>query len=111
MSNLDTLAAALFANVQTLVAEARKAEAKAANLPEVEADVAALLDALAVAEMEARHHFKKFPRTDAWEGAYNNDPEVEADWKAVCAAREKAIGAITRFAMARFEAASVAKAA
>ena len=111
MTDLTALVAALQSNLSAVVAEARKAEEKARNLPEVEADVAALLDALALAEQGARDHFKKFPRTDAWEGTYNNDPEVEADWRAVCAARDKAIGALTKFAMARFEATQVAKAA
>lgn len=110
MSNLDSLSAALFANIGTLVAEARKAEAKAANLPETEADVAALLDALGVAEQDCRDHFVRFPR-EGFENRYESDPECRADWSRVHDARDKAVRAITRFAMARFEAASVAKAA
>lgn len=106
MNDLNALSAALFANLNAVIAEARKAEA----LPKCEADVAAMLDALAAAEQKAREHFKKFPRTDAWEGSYNNDPEVETDWRAVCAARDKAVADLTKFAMARV-AASVAKAA
>ena len=110
MNDLTALVAALQSNLSAVVAEARKAEAKAANLPEVEADVAAMLDALAVAEQDCSDHFKKFPR-EGFENRYESDPECRADWSRVHDARDKAVRALTRFAVARFEAASVAKAA
>ncbi len=104
MSDLSALAQAIHANLSTILAEARKAEAKAANLPQCEADVAALLDALAAAEEDCRGHFDRFPR-DGYEDRYEEDPECKADWSRACEARQVAIANLTRFAMARREAA------
>lgn len=98
--DLNALAIALQSNVNALIAEARKAEEKVRDLPETPEDVAALLDALAAADEDCAGHFSRFPR-EGYENRYETDEACKADWTRVHDAREKAVRALTRFAVAR----------
>lgn len=105
-NDVNANATALYQHIHALVSAAKDA----ANLPKCEDDVAAMLDKLAEAELASKAHFIKFDRK-VDPDVYENNPACKADWSKVCDMRDRAIGALTRFAMARHEAASTQKAA
>lgn len=97
--NAQTHYKTMYDTIGKLMGVVMEAERTIQNLPRTEADVEALLMALAEADQDATAHFTRFKDESGkpWE---EQSEECRKDWSRCCQQRDLAIGNLTRYAKA-----------